>query len=119
MNDYELDAWLGDARSELTDEQYERMMEESDAIEARYPDSTEEEEATAALSATLQYILGETTVEEVGQALIRARLAEAEAFSAAQQVARLAVLDGAQKVQTANVAGVDRKSLYRALGASY
>lgn len=119
MQTYELDAWLGDARDDLDDEQYDRMLSEADEIEARHPAPDDEAERDAALSATLQYILGEVTVEAAGQALVRARLAEMEAYAAARQVARLAVLDGAAKATAATDAAIDRKSLYRALGAGY
>lgn len=113
---YSLMAWLGPATDELTPEQIERVVDASRDIDARYPDTDEEDERQTALSATVQYLLGETTPEDVSRALITARRREREAYVAALQVAVMMVRGGAEKKGSAIACGVDRMSLLKALG---
>lgn len=112
----ELMAWLGPAADELTAEQIERVATEARRIAERYPDPDEQDEYNAALSATVQYLLGETTPEDANRALIDARRREREAFVAAEQIAVMLVGDGAQKATAARQVGIDRMSLLKALG---
>lgn len=116
MQEYELDAWLGELRDELTDEQYDRLLSEARDIEARFPGRDQDEEQDAALAATLQWIQGDTSLEKAADALVRARAAEREASIHAQQVARLAVLDGMSEVEAARRAGLTRPTVRKALG---
>ncbi|GAA2644476.1 hypothetical protein GCM10010399_92970 [Dactylosporangium fulvum] len=112
----DLMAWLGPAADELTAEQIDLVAEASREIDERYPDPDEQPERDAAQSATVQYLLGETTPEDANRALIAARLAEARAYAAALQVAVMAHRSGTAEAAAARLAGVDRMSLRKALG---
>lgn len=116
---YDIDthgAWLGDVADDLTPEQLERFAAEWDEISVRYPTRDDDEEANAALSACVQYLLEETTVEGAGVERRRTQRAEMLAFAAARQVARMAALDGMPKATAARAAGVDRMTLLKDLG---
>lgn len=112
----DLMAWLGPAADDLTAEQTERVRAEAEQIRDRYPDPDEQPERDAALSAVVQYLLGETTPEDANRALIAARQAERAAYVAAEQVAVMMVRDGQPKATAARQAGIDRMSLLKALG---
>lgn len=119
MSTDDLMAWLGPAADEMTAEQIERVRTEAAAIEQRYPEPDEQPERDAALSAVVQYLLGETTPEDAGRALVAARRAEREAYAAALQMAVMLVGDnppqgrrGYVKVAAGRV-GVDRGLLGR------
>jgi len=116
MTDHDLMAWLGPAADELTPEQIERVSDAARDIDERYPDPDEQDERDAALSATVQYLLGETTPEDANRALIDARQREREAYVAALQIAVMAHRDGVPKATAARRAGIDRMSLLKALG---
>ncbi len=111
-------AWLGPAAEELTAEQTERIAAEASAINERYPDPDEQPERDAALSAAVQYLLGETTPEDAGRELAGARQRTAEAFAASVQIATMLVADagGKDKSGAARRTGIDRMSLLKALG---
>ena len=112
----DLMAWLGPAADEMTPEQLERVADASRDIDERYPDPDDQNEREAALSATVQYILGDTTAEDANRALIDARLREREAYVAALQVAVMMVRSGTPKATAAKSAGIDRMGLLKALG---
>ncbi|MER6757621.1 hypothetical protein ABT235_25945 [Micromonospora echinofusca] len=118
MQQHELMAWLGPAASDLSAEQIERFAEEARIIAERYPDPDEQSERDAAMSAAVQYILGETTPEDAHRALVDARRREREAFAASAQIATMLVADagGKGKSQAARAVGIDRMSLLKALG---
>lgn len=122
--------WLGPAADEMDTEQRERFEAEAALILDRYPlpvnpddlpDSADwsdihNDERVAALSATVQHILGETTLDEHGQRLLTLRGAKSEALAAARQAARLAVLDGMPEKQAAERAGLDRVTVRAMVG---
>lgn len=112
----DLMAWLGPAAADLTPEQVERVAAEVRRLAERYPDPDEQPEREAALSATVQYLLSDTTAEDANRALIAARLREREAYVAAEQVAVMLVADGTPKATAARLVGIDRMSLLKALG---
>lgn len=116
MQDHELMAWLGPAADDLTPEQLERIAAEAARIAERYPDPDEQPERDAALSAVVQYLLGDTTPEDAGRALSDARRREREAYAAAETIAVMLVGDGSPKATAARRAGIDRMSLLKALG---
>lgn len=117
----ELLDWLGGTAT-LTDEQMDKLITASQDVDGRYPDPDEQGERDAALSASLQYLLGETTPEDAKRTLIDARAAEGRAYAAALQIAvmlvheRRAAGKEPNKLGAANAAGVDRMSLLKALG---
>lgn len=112
---YELMAWLGPAAEELTEEQIQQVAEASDEIDARYHADLQDQR-DAALSAVVQFLLGETTPEDANRELIAARNAADRAYAAALQVAVMAHRSGTPKATAAREAGVDRMSLLKALG---
>lgn len=119
MSDTEIDwtAWLGPAAEELTDEQRTRFEAEAAETIARIGDDPDlQAEHDAALSALAQYLLGETTIDEVGHVRQRSADAARYALLAAKQVARLAVLDGMSEVEAARRAGLDRMTVRKLLG---
>ncbi|MFI2667564.1 hypothetical protein [Micromonospora carbonacea] len=112
----DLTAWLGPAAADLTPQQIEQVSAEARSIAARYPDPDDQPDRDAALSATVQYLLGDTTPEDARRALIAARLREREAYVAAVQHAVMLVRDGGQKKAAALACGIDRMTLLKALG---
>ena len=117
MTDNDLMAWLGPAAKDLTGEQIEQVAEAARDIETRYPDPDEQPERDAALSATVQLLLGETMPEDAARALIDARRAEREAYAAALQMAvMLHRVGDVPKATAARRVGVDRMGLLKALG---
>lgn len=112
-----LAAWLGPALDDLTDDQLDRIAAESERIDARYPDPDEQPERDAALSAVVQYLLGETTVDDAGRSRLAAQRAERLSVVVSQQVAMMAIADhGLSEVEAARRAYIDRNTLRRALG---
>lgn len=119
MNNNETDwtAWLGPAAEELTTEQRERFeVEAVETIERIGDDPDLQAERDAALSALVQYLLGEATIDEVGGVRRRSADAARYALLAAQQVARLAVLDGMPEAEAGRRAGLDRMTVRKLLG---
>jgi hypothetical protein len=108
--------WLGPAAEELTAAQIECVVNEDRRLSERYPDPDEQREHEVALSATIQYLLGDTSAEEANRALVDARRREREAFVAAEQVAVMLHRDGTPEAAAARAVGIDRMSLRRALG---
>lgn len=106
--------WLGDAADDLTEEATERFLDIWHEVEGRYPD----EEATqgAVLSAALQYLLGEATVQTAAVELAEARVAQRSALEAGKQIALMAIEDGMDEQEAAKVLGVARKTMRRAAG---
>ena len=109
-------AWLGPAADEMTDEQRDRFEGEAAVIEARWPGEDLSDERDTALSAVVQYLVGETTANAAGQELARTRSDAASALIAAQTVARLAVLDGMPEAAAARATSLDRMTVRKALG---
>ncbi|MGC0364827.1 hypothetical protein ABH922_002811 [Rhodococcus sp. 27YEA15] len=101
--------WAGPAWDELDDEQRARLNREADRVGEIYPDPDDQYERDAALSAAVQYMLGETSVAKVGDELRRAKIA-------VRQLAVMAVEDGQAETRTARDAGVDRMTIRKWLG---
>lgn len=126
--DYDMNAlmvWLGPAADELTAEQIERVAEADRDIQERYPDEDDEPVREAALSATVQYLLGDTSAEEAKRELAEARGRERRAYVHALQVAVMMVREAratgvgerlVDKKGKAEACGIDRMGLLRALG---
>lgn len=113
---HELEAWLGPALPDLSEEQIQRLMAESDRIAARHTHLDEQDLRDAALSAAVQYLLGEATIDDIGRELTLARLAQGRAMAAAKQVAAMASADGMPDTQAADRACIDRMTLLKILG---
>ena len=114
MQRYELEAWLGPALEELSPEQVDRLHQEADDIAAYYPDDQDLQEA--ALSAAVQYLLGDLTPEQAAEQLRAARISAARASAAAQQVGVLLVRQGETEVAAARRCGITRDTLRVRMG---
>lgn len=114
MQPHEIDAWLGDTT--LTDEQRATFEAEISEIMAAYPDPDDQDVRDAAMSAALQYILGETSADEVRQKNIAAIQATANARAAVRTVARLMSATGVSESQISRDLGVTRITVRAALG---
>lgn len=106
--------WLGDAADDLTGEQMERFVRIWDGVDGRYPD--EDHVRDEVLSAAVQYLLGETTLESAAARLTAARASQRVAMEAGKQVALMAIEDGMDEQEAAKVLGVARKTMRRAAG---
>lgn len=105
------------AVDELTAEQVEAVRTAARDLDERYPDPDEQPEREAALSATVQYLLGETGTEDAKRRLIAARTEERAAYVAALQVAVMAHRHGGvAKATAAREVGIDRMRVLKALG---
>lgn len=113
MERHELEAWLGPALEDLSPEQVDRLHREAEAIDARYPEPDDTDDREAALTAAVQYLLGELTVEEAGRRRRETRAAERHARVQAIQVALMAAADGLPTAAAAWAAGLDRQVLIR------
>lgn len=117
----DLRPWLGPAWDELTPEQRDRLAEESDHIAARYPDPDDADERETALSAAVQYLLGETTADELRERLTSARRQVALALAASKQYAKMTKVDigrGQSEETVAAAVGIERQTLREYMGLS-
>lgn len=108
MQRHELEAWLGPALEDLTPEQVDRLHQEAIAIYDCYPDSDDADDREAALSAAVQYLLGELTVEEAGRRWHEAWAAARRAREQAIQVAAMAEADGMHTADITRATGLLR-----------
>lgn len=111
-----VDAWLGDARADMTDEQIDAVRAASERIERALPGPDMYMDREEALTAAVQVILGETTVEEVAAAEAKAR----RRYMAARvpTLGALAALEaqGATISAMAARTGLTRPTVYKRLG---
>ena len=110
---HELEAWLGPALEDLSPEQVDRLHREAQNIAARYPDPDDADDREAALTAAVQYLLGDLTLEEAGKRRRETRAAERHARVQAIQLAVMAEADGMPTAAAARAAGIDRQVLIR------
>jgi diphthamide synthase (EF-2-diphthine--ammonia ligase) len=112
MQRYELEAWLGPALAEMTPDQVDAMARYADTIEDRYDD-----DALRGLAAggALLITRADSTLEQLGRALARARREERETM-AILAGAIIASADTDSEASLARRAGVTRVTVRRALG---
>lgn len=116
MQRHELEAWLGPALSELREDQIERLAEEQKRIADRFPHPDEHAQREACMSAAVQYLLGETTIDDAGRARTEAYwIAECARYAAAT-IAAMAVDDGMTETEAAKRARVDRMTIRHVRG---
>lgn len=102
--------WLGPAAEELSDDQLERFERSAADITDRYGDDPDMAEAIQVeLSATVQWILGETSLEQVRDTVMTYRYGT-------RQIARLAAEDGISEAEIAARTGLNRTTVRKALG---
>lgn len=106
--------WLGDAT--LTTEQRDRFITIWDDVATRYPEPEDQDVRSAALSAAVQYLLGETTPTDAGREIGRLNAALEDAKAAARAIAVLAVEDGTSEYALHQELGVTRRTLRLWLG---
>ena len=112
MQRYELEAWLGPALAETTPDQVDAMARYADAIEDRYADDALR---GVAAGGALLIVLSDGTLEQLGEALARARQGEREAM-AALTGALIASAETDSESSLARRAGVTRMTVRKALG---
>ena len=112
----ELEVWLGTMLSRLDAHQVARLYAEAQDIERRWPGEEYAPEREAAVIATAKWLLGETTAQQAGAALIGAWVSASLALAAARQTARMAVIDGAAEDAVCRDAGVDPITVRKDLG---
>ena len=105
--------WLGPAADTCTPDQLEAVYAADRAISRRYGDS---DQAESALSAAVQVILGDATVDELAEARFRARLAEREAMAALSGAIIAAVQAGESENALSSRLGLPRDTVRKALG---
>ena len=113
-DDTAIDAWLGDAT--LTTEQRDRFITIWDDVATRHPEPEDQDVRSAALSAAVQHLLGETTPTDAGREIGRLNAALEDAKAAARAIAVLAVEDGASEYALHRELGVTRRTLRLWLG---
>lgn len=112
----EMTAWLGPAADELTEDQLARFARVWDQAETDYPGDDGVDDRTTVLSAAVQYLLGETTIEEAGRRRAASRAAARRASIAAQQIALMAIEDDMSESEAARWSTVSRMWLRKRLG---
>ena len=114
MQDYELDAWLGDA--EATDEQEATLRRAADQIEARWPDPDDTTARTEAFNAAAMVVLGDATDAEIVADYLAARRAadEAQARMTGAIIVGQIVRPESEVAQAARL-GVTRPTIRKAL----
>lgn len=114
--EHELLAWLGDWAAGLSDEQLDTLRRVDRLIAERWPDEDDADVRRDALSGATQYMLGDSTLEDLGHERIRAVHAEASATAAAVAAAVTAIEDGTPEHQAAREVNVDRMTIRKARG---
>lgn len=113
MQDYELDAWLGDFAGETTPEQKDRLRQAAATIDTRWPDEDDADSREQALNAAAQIILGDDTLEAYGARVMEAQRQVGEAR--AGLTGALIATDAPETV-LAQRSGVSRMTVRKALG---
>ena len=114
MQDYELDAYLGDDIT-ITDDQRAALHRASDMIDTRYPNADLRDDAETAFAAAMQVILGDTTVDDEATAWSDARRAERTAMASLTGAIIAASADESENA-IAQRTGIHRGTVRKALG---
>lgn len=115
MQDYELQAWLGD--TELTADQLDELRTAARDLEDAYPGKDNADDREIALSTALQVILGEAdTLETLGTRRTKAALAAHEAKVELFERIRWEIRAGETETGIARRAGVDRMTVRKIAG---
>lgn len=112
MEEYELDAWLGD--TEITGEQRAALHRAWGMAAARYGDDLDDDREQA-FSGAAQVILGDATLNGVAEAWARARRAEREAM-AVLTGAIIAASETMSESAISSTTGINRMTVRKALG---
>lgn len=109
----DIEAWLGHAAADATDEQVDAFTEAADTIAARWPDPDDRDSRERAMSAAAQVILGDDTLEAIADAWREARRTERERMAAL--TGALIASPGSERVLVEQ-SGVARMTVRKALG---
>jgi len=112
----DLRPWLGPAWDELNTDQLDRLCAESDRITERHPDADDAHLRDAALSAAVQYVLGEVNVDDAGRDLAAAYRQLELARAASRQLAVMLYADTDNEQGAARRTGINRMTLRGDLG---
>ncbi len=118
MQQYELEAWLGDDHG-LDEDELAELLRTAEEIDERYPDEDDQAERDAALSVACRLMTEpvEDVLADYGKQRSDARAAASAASAALQQAARTTVVNGKlSEAGFSRVAGVDRMSVRKWLG---
>lgn len=122
MQRYELDAWLGDAATELAEEDIEQLLRDANVIESRYPDPDDSEDQQTAMVTVVRLSTEDhdAVLGELAARLYAARRAEHDARVALRQAALSLIHPGGRGIHSeqgfAEAAGVTRMSVREWLG---
>lgn len=111
-------AWLGDFAGEVSEEQGDTLAEVFDLVEARWPDPDQADVRRGVLTGAAQIVLGDDTLEGLGEAAQRARLAEQEARDLLTGALLVSAGTGVSEVELARRASTTRMTVRKALGKS-
>ncbi|MFB8772084.1 hypothetical protein [Streptomyces broussonetiae] len=118
MQQYELEAWLGDDHG-LTDDQITELLRTADEIEEQYPDEDDRDDREAALTAAYRLMTEapEDLIAGLAAERTAARAAERKALVALRQIGVTRIGSGDDtEAGYAQQAGVDRMAVRRWLG---
>lgn len=114
MQDYEMDAWLGDFADDLTADQRDRLKDVFEQIEGRYhPDMTEER--LAATTAAAMIAFGDSTLDALADQWRAARERERVAMAALTGAIMYAAGEMCQ-AEIVTATRVNRMTIRKALG---
>ncbi|MEW2631648.1 hypothetical protein AB0903_08305 [Streptomyces sp. NPDC048389] len=118
MQQYELEAWLGDDHK-LTDDQLTELLATADEIADQYPDPDDQPLAEQALVVAYRLMIepAEDVVTDFGEQRAHARALEAASVAGLQQAARTLIPARTMPEATfSQRAGIDRMAVRRWLG---
>lgn len=113
---HEIAAWLGPALADLSDEQVDQIADAFETIQARYEGKDADDDAEAARSGAAQVIIGDDDLETIAAAYLAARRLERERMAALTGAIAATAAQGESEVRIADMAGVTRMTVRKALG---
>lgn len=113
MPRHDIEAWLGTAAADATDEQINTLTQAADTIADRWPDPDDADSREQALSAAAQVILGDDTLEAIAASWQAARRVERDRMAAL--TGALIATPGSER-ELSERANVARMTLRKALG---
>lgn len=113
MQDYEIDAYLGDTT--VTEDQRAALRTALDQVAARFPEQGDTS-ATDAGAGAAMIVLGDVTLDVLAQQWARARREEREEWAKLVGAMIGAAATGMPETRIAETAGVARMTVRKALG---
>ena len=116
IQDYEIDAYLGDFAQETTEEQKGELKEALALVESRFPDEDADDDRRDAGNAATQIILRDSTVKEIVDEWFTLRRRERSAWAGAVGAIVALNVQGVSENQIAQETGISRDTVRKALG---